>query len=1157
MALRTWIIRSLILAMLALIGVGIWWAQSYVSPEAVRSSLLSTLAEQFPDTDVQVGSAQIRVFGGISVRNLTITQRGSNEPFFQAPTGVIYHDKEQINRGRLTIRKVELESPTLTVVRQPDGRWSLEGLAKPGANATALPTFVVNKATVRLVDPTEKKLPRIVFTDANFTIVNDPAPLFLNLKGSALGTVGEKFATRFSLTARLNRGNGQLSVRTEMPEIAIGPDTAAIFELLEPRYAEQLRKLSGKASIKGEWLQEPGLPHRYDVQIAVREGRFEHSLLPNPLEGIEARATFKNGKLTLEKATAKLGKATLDLTFETRNLPPQRLPEALPVPEGSGIPAKLASRRKTPTDEQLMLSEWEDQLERLNFVLHDLEVQNSLLERLPDDARKILMRFSPAGSVALGYRFLRPTPESWKREFDLRPINLSLNYQKFQYPISAISGLIRQTVTAETQESSLELTGTASGQRVNIKGNIRGLGPDPYMLLKISGTNIPIDDQLFDAFPNKKYPKVMRSLHPSGRADFTVEVKQQAGVNLVENTFRVDLYEGTLNYSQFPYPLEKLKGKLNVYVSTTDPTRPVRPGEEIQPLPETDRFEIRELTASHAGGNIEIKGDNLPIGNSKDRRLTLSVRARDCPLDEHFHNALAALKIGLVWDVLKPRGKLTCAVDVDVIDRATPSRGVPTVGPVPLGKPVTGYEQLQAVVQLPPEPPFDPTTDLKLAFNFTGPSVTPEFFPYRLDDLAGRLTFDGSLVKLEKTSARHGSARWDLNAADIRFYDDGRVWANLGKLDVAPLVVDEAFLTALPKTLREGLKEINLRGPSEFRLNHMVILTSDSQTSAAPADPELYWKGELRLMGASFDAGVACEQAVGKLAVSGRYYPTHLGRVSGNLWLDTVQIAGHPVSAFKATFDAEPQELDPINTGQRLPPAFKITDMYATLFNGTVGGTARVVLSTPTRYSLSLTATDIRLEDVAQFHGLGNGSKLEGAAQGSILLETTRDLNTGQMVLTGYGKADVDRGHIYNLPPLMPLLKALKLQAPDKTAFEEAHAIFTLRGDRVRVDHLDLLGTAISLGGAGEVDMSGKYLKFDFYTIISQTLQRWLTTPFGDVTAMVSEKLFKIEVTRKPDGEIEYQPRVVPFVTDPFKAIAERMRAKTGRQATARAAPGK
>ena len=78
-AFRTWSIRLLILTVLAGIGYGIWWMQSYVSPDAVRTALLSTFSEQFPDAEVHVSSAHIRVFGGISIRDLTLTKRGPQE----------------------------------------------------------------------------------------------------------------------------------------------------------------------------------------------------------------------------------------------------------------------------------------------------------------------------------------------------------------------------------------------------------------------------------------------------------------------------------------------------------------------------------------------------------------------------------------------------------------------------------------------------------------------------------------------------------------------------------------------------------------------------------------------------------------------------------------------------------------------------------------------------------------------------------------------------------------------------------------------------------------------------------------------------------------------------------------------------------------------
>jgi hypothetical protein len=1155
MALRTWIVRGVILAVLAAVGYGLWWAQSYVSPEAVRTALLSTLGEQFPDTDITVGSAHIRVFGGISVRDLTITRRGAAAPFFRAPSGTIYHDKEQINRGRLVIRKVELDGPTLALERGPDGVWSLEGLSQPGPTAAALPTFVVTKATVTVLDRSPRKLPPVTLTDANFTIVNDPAPLFLNIKGAALATVANQLGLKFSMAATLNRGTGQLALRTEVPDVVLGPPLAGVVGAVRPDLADYLNKLTGKAAVKADLLTEPGQPAKYDVHLTLKDGRFTDDMLPAPLEKIEAVANLKDSKVTLERLTAKLGPATVQLSFETRTLAP-KLPAA-PIPSPSGVPAQLAARTKEA--EPSLIAKIEEQVERIDFSMSDLAVDDAFFDRVPEELKKFRPKFNPSGTVAVGYRFNRPATTTWKREFDLRPTKLNILYEKFRYPLTGVTGLIRQTVTPDAEEATVELAGTAGGQRIDVTGVVRGPGPDPFVALKLTGTNIPIDDVLANALHREKYRALVRSLRASGRGDFTVEVKQEAGVNLMENTFRLNVYDCSLNYKTFPYPLDHGKAKVNIFVTTNDGTRPIRPGGPVAPLPETDRIEIRDLTARHAGGTVWMKGDNDPIPNSPDRKLTLHVWGKDCPIDEKFREALAAVKLDTVTDVLRPRGKLTFAVDLAVIDRAAPPKKE-TLGPTAL-KIASPVDQLASAVRTP-EPAFDPATDLTLAFNFEGPSVTPEFFAYRMDELAGKLRFDGTRVKLEHLVARHGPSRLGLNAAEVRLYDDGRVWANLGKLDVAPLVVDDALLDALPKGLRDGVKEVNLRGPAELTMKHLVVLTADSSFTPSPVhpltpssspDPELYWQGELRLLGAAFDAGVPCEKAVGKLACSGRYHPTHLGKVAGNLWLESALIADHPAAAVKATFDADPQEVDPAKPGGRLPPAFKFTDLQGTVFNGTVGGTGRVVLSAPVRYRLSLTATDIRLEDVARFHNVGGGAKLEGAAQASILLETATDPATGKQMLQGYGKADVDRGHIYNLPPIVALTKALKLQAPDKTAFEEAHATFTVRGDRVRVDHVDLLGTALSLGGAGELDMTGKYVKFDFYTIWSQTLQRWLTTPFGDVTAMVSEKLFKIEVTRKPDGEMKYEPRVVPFVTDPFKAVAERVKARTRTTPTARA----
>ena len=58
----------------------------------------------------------------------------------------------------------------------------------------------------------------------------------------------------------------------------------------------------------------------------------------------------------------------------------------------------------------------------------------------------------------------------------------------------------------------------------------------------------------------------------------------------------------------------------------------------------------------------------------------------------------------------------------------------------------------------------------------------------------------------------------------------------------------------------------------------------------------------------------------------------------------------------------------------------------------------------------------------------------------------------------------------------------------------------------------------------------------------SQALKKWLTTPAGvDLTAVLSGSLFRIDVVRR-DGQTTYKAHVLPAVTDPLRAVAERLR---------------
>lgn len=1164
MAFRTWVIRGLILAVLGGIAAGLWQAQAYVSPESVRAALAATLADQFPGADVHVGSARMRVFGGISVRDLTLTRRGDAEPFFTAPTAVIYHDKEQINRGRLAIRKVELDGPRVRLECGPDGAWNVAGLAPPAAADRPVPTFVVTKATVAVTDRRPGGLPPLTITDAKLSLLNDPLPV-IRVDGHAavqVGAPGPAVSVRAAVSVRVNRATGQVQAGVELPDLPLGPELAGLVGAVKPAAAGYLGRLSGRAGLRADVAYHPGAPApvRYDLRVAVADGRFTDPGLPAPAEQIAAVVHVRDGRVKVDHATARVGGATVEASLETRDVP------------------------QSPAAAAAGLSDFEDLLEHAAVTVRDLPLDDALFARLPTDAKAHDVRrlFGPAGTAHVGYRFARPPSGGWTRVVDLRPARLRLVYHKFRYPLDDVAGLVRHTVTGGgTDAIAVDLTGSAAGRRVEVKGTVAGAGPDPAIDLRVSGTGVPIDDRLFDALPNPKYRAALKKLRASGRADFVADIRQPAGVNRVENTFRITVADGALNHTSFPYPLDRVRGRIGVGVVSTDPTRPAPPAR-----PGDDRIEFRDVEARYGPAAFTLSGDSGPAPGGTDRLLRLRVLGRDCPLDDRLRAALAAIRLDGVWRAFNPRGAMAFEVDVEIADRTGPPGGGRPAGPVAAaGGPVARLAARAREPAAPADPPFNPATDLKMALSFRGPTVTPDFFKYQLDGLAGRVRFDGDEVRVDRLTAAHGESKWSLAAGEVRLYDGGRVWANLGRLEVAPVVADRAFLDALPGNLKSGVEQLNLRGPAAVTIHHLVALTPPDGPPRAPEllppprllpvaraqaggsgkahgrpsvgldedpDADIYWRGELRLAGAALDAGLDWDQVRGVIACTGRYLGTRLGDVAGAVWLDEATVANHPVSRVKAAFGARPQDPDPDHPGRYLPPAVMFTDMTGTLFRGSVDGEARVVLSEPPRYRLYVKAADVRLEDVARHHNLGNGAKLEGLAQGRLELRTAPDPATGEPVLTGGGSVDVTRGQMLNLPVLLPLLKTLKLQAPDKTAFEEGHASFTVRGDRIRVDHLDLLGTAVSLGGSGEVDTAGEYVKFEFYTIWSQTLQRWLTTPLGDVTAFVSEKLFKIEVTRGPDGKMKYDPRVVPFATAPFRAVADRVKRQAG--PTARAA---
>jgi len=98
--------------------------------------------------------------------------------------------------------------------------------------------------------------------------------------------------------------------------------------------------------------------------------------------------------------------------------------------------------------------------------------------------------------------------------------------------------------------------------------------------------------------------------------------------------------------------------------------------------------------------------------------------------------------------------------------------------------------------------------------------------------------------------------------------------------------------------------------------------------------------------------------------------------------------------------------------------------------------------------------------------------------------------------------------------------------------------VFSIEGPQMRVQQLDLLGHAVSLRGAGTVDLDGSNLALDF----SATPGRPLGVLPGAVDVlpqMISEQLLKIKMRGKlgQGGQVRFEKELMPGVVEPLKRL--------------------
>jgi hypothetical protein len=276
---------------------------------------------------------------------------------------------------------------------------------------------------------------------------------------------------------------------------------------------------------------------------------------------------------------------------------------------------------------------------------------------------------------------------------------------------------------------------------------------------------------------------------------------------------------------------------------------------------------------------------------------------------------------------------------------------------------------------------------------------------------------------------------------------------------------------------------------------------------------------------------VAWTGVTGEIASQGRYRGQVLDGVKGHISLERATVFGQPLTNLHAdgwVLETEPHVL-------------QLRNFRGQLFGGEVAGQARIAFGAGLAYHVDLKAIGVRLEDVARHNHVGGGTRMSGAAKAELYLTGTGD---GVNELEGGGNLHVPQGQLYNLPLVLDLLKVITaLHVPDGTAFEEAHAEFKVHGKRVQVQRLDLLGSAVSLGGKGELDVDGSNVAMDFYAVWGHVAQM-LPPGLREVPPWLSKNLLLLKARGKIGGDVTVRAEPVPMLVDPVRQLADRVRGR-------------
>jgi len=251
----------------------------------------------------------------------------------------------------------------------------------------------------------------------------------------------------------------------------------------------------------------------------------------------------------------------------------------------------------------------------------------------------------------------------------------------------------------------------------------------------------------------------------------------------------------------------------------------------------------------------------------------------------------------------------------------------------------------------------------------------------------------------------------------------------------------------------------------------------------------LAWNVQLDMTDARMMVGVPIENVFGAVKLVGQY-DGKLAECRGELDVDSMTIYDNQITAVKGPLWLDNDRAaaglfaqkspDPKTQASPLQPQ-QPRSLVGTLYEGKIHLDAQIGSGKLGEFYVQSTLEEAKLEAICREVG-PSIKDISGRTFAAVRLAGN---STGTHTYRGDGRMQLRDATIYELPPVLALLKNLRLGRSDRSAFDSSNVNFTISGETVELNRIELLGDAISLIGNGQLNTDRK-LDLNFYSIVGR-----------------------------------------------------------------------